>query len=197
MKTTQVNQILMYPISIVILAFVLHLNSFAQNAFTQTGNSSITVAGTSTLHEWTMTSKDGKYQADFEVSADGAPTHLKAITVTIPSESLKSGHGGMDKNAYSSLKTGKHKSITFSLITARLQNNKIQCNGNLTICGVAKPISLEVDYKVNPDHSLICIGSKAFKMSEYEVEPPSFMFGTVKTGDEITVSFNLELAVKK
>jgi hypothetical protein len=31
------------------------------------------------------------------------------------------------------------------------------------------------------------------KMSEYNVEPPSFMFGAMKTGDEITVKFNVTL----
>jgi polyisoprenoid-binding protein YceI len=103
----------------------------------------------------------------------------------------------MDKNAYSSLKTNKFKTITFSLVTASIANNKIQCTGNLTIGGVTKQISLDADYKVKPDHSLVCTGSKTFKMSEYQIEPPSFMFGTVKTGDEITISFSIDFAPLK
>jgi len=35
---------------------------------------------------------------------------------------------------------------------------------------------------------------KKIKMSDYGIDPPSFMFGTVKTGDEMTVSFNVNLA---
>jgi len=30
-------------------------------------------------------------------------------------------------------------------------------------------------------------------MSEFNVEPPSFMFGAMKTGDEIIVKFSLTL----
>jgi hypothetical protein len=35
------------------------------------------------------------------------------------------------------------------------------------------------------------------KMSDFQVEAPSFMFGSVKTGDEITISFNIDLQTAK
>jgi hypothetical protein len=35
------------------------------------------------------------------------------------------------------------------------------------------------------------------KMSDFQVEAPSFMFGSVKTGDEITISFNIDLTAVK
>ena len=44
---------------------------------------------------------------------------------------------------------------------------------------------------------LHCTGSKTFKMSEYQVEPPTFMFGNGKDGDEITVTFNVDLSLVK
>jgi hypothetical protein len=34
-------------------------------------------------------------------------------------------------------------------------------------------------------------------MTEYNVEPPTFMFGSVKTGDEINVIFDLAFAPVK
>jgi len=34
-------------------------------------------------------------------------------------------------------------------------------------------------------------------MTDFKVEPPSFMFGTIKTGDEITVSFEAVLSTNK
>jgi hypothetical protein len=41
---------------------------------------------------------------------------------------------------------------------------------------------------------MVCKGSKKIKMTDFNVEPPSFMFGSVKTGDEITVTFDVTLA---
>jgi polyisoprenoid-binding protein YceI len=196
-KTSQSrNRILRFTV-ICLFISTLHTGVLAQKAYKQSADSYITVAGTSTLHAWTMTSKDTQYQATFENGADGTPNLLKALTLTIPAQSLKSEHSGMDKNAYSSLKTDKHKTISFSLTTASAEKGIYKCAGNLTIAGVTKLMNIDATCQVKPDMSMRCTGSKAFKMSDFQVEPPTFMFGTVKTGDDITVSFNVELVPVK
>lgn len=200
MKNTKTNQSTGRISRIVLtclLISTLALQTQAQTAYKQTAASFITVAGTSTLHAWTMTSKDTQYQATFENGPDGAPAQLKALSLTIPSQSLKSEHSGMDKNAYSSLKTDKFKNITFNLTTASVEKNIYKCTGNLTIVGVTKLTNVDANCQVKPDQSMTCTGSKTFKMSDFQVDPPSFMFGTVKTGDEITITFNAELAPVK
>lgn len=166
----------------------------AQTNYKQSGYSYITIAGTSTLHEWTMTSLEAAIQAGFELDASGVPTQLKSLVVTVPSESVKSAHKAMDKNAYSALKTEKNKVISFNLASTTVQKNLFACVGNLSIAGVTKSISMDATCDVKPNKTLNCTGKKAIKMSDYQVEAPSFMFGTVKTGDEITVSFNVELS---
>ena len=165
-----------------------------QTNYKQSGDSYITIAGTSTLHEWTMTSLETSIQAGFELDATGVPTQLKSLVATVPSGSLKSAHRAMDKNAYSALKTEKYKAISFSLASTTVQKNIFTCVGNLSIAGATKAITLDATCEVKPNKTLNCTGKKAIKMSDYQVEAPSFMFGTVKTGDEITVSFNVELA---
>jgi len=177
---------------------LLTSTGFAQTLYKQTGESYLSISGTSTLHEWTMTSQEGKCQASFQVNADGTPSKLNSLTVSVRSESLKSGHNAMDKNAYSSLNTADHKNIKFELTSAVIIGAKIQCTGNLAVAGVTKPVSVDATYKVMPNHTLLCSGTKKIKMSDFEIDPPSFMFGTVTTGDEITISFNVNLVpVKK
>lgn len=183
--------------TIVLIITALHFKVQGQTAYKQATDSYVTVAGTSTMHDWTMTSKDTQYQAMFENGPDGQPAQLKTLSLTIPSQSLKSEHSAMDKNAYSSLKTDKHKTITFNLTTASIDKDLIKCAGNLTIIGVTKLINVDANCQTKPDLSIRCTGSKTFKMSDFQVEPPSFMFGTVKTGDEITISFNAELVPVK
>jgi polyisoprenoid-binding protein YceI len=169
------------------------LSAAGQANYKQSGASTISIAGTSTMHDWTMTSTEANYNATFEVGDDGTPTKLNAVTFTLPAESLKSGKGAMDKNAYNALKTDKNKQITFQLNTAKIAGKAITCSGNLTIAGTSKPIDVEVTYEVK-NGNLVCKGSKKIKMTEYNVEPPSFMFGSVKTGDEITVTFDVTLS---
>lgn len=168
-------------------------SSFGQTTYKQTGATTIVVAGTSTMHDWTMTSEGGNYNASFEVNADGTPSSLNAVTVTVPAESLKSKEKAMDKNAYKSLMTDKYKDITFKLTSSKITGKTITCNGNLTISGTTKPVDVEVTYEVK-NGNLVCKGSKKIKMTDYKVEPPTFMFGAIKTGDEITVSFDVTLS---
>lgn len=103
----------------------------------------------------------------------------------------------MDKNAYSTLNTDTHKSIKFSMVSATIVNTKIQCEGDLTVSGVTKRITFEATYKVLANQSILCSGTEKIKMRDYEIEAPTFMFGTVTTGDEITLSFNVNLAPVK
>ncbi|QLH33054.1 MAG: YceI family protein [Cyclobacteriaceae bacterium] len=145
------------------------------------------------MHDWTMTSKQATSVAQFETDATGQLTKVNAIVVTIPAESLKSGKGAMDKNAYNALKTDKNKDIKFQLTSAILNGNNIVAQGTLTIAGNSKPTELAVTGK--PVAGAIHFqGSKKIKMTEFNVEPPSFMFGSVKTGDEITITFDITLS---
>jgi polyisoprenoid-binding protein YceI len=167
------------------------LSAAGQANYKQTG--AITIAGTSTMHDWTMTSKEANYSAGFEIGADGTPTKLNTVTLTVPAESLKSGKGAMDNNAYKALKTDKNKQITFQLTGSKISGKVITCTGNLTIAGTTKPVDVDVTYEVK-NGTVVCKGSKKIKMTDYSVEPPSFMFGSVKTGDEITVTFDVTLS---
>lgn len=176
---------------------LLAIPALAQTQFKQqAGTGVFTVFGTSTLHEWEMVSKEGAYQATFKLNTDGTPAQLSALTVSIPAESLKSGKGAMDKNAYTSLKTDQFKSIAFTLTTAKVEGEKIKCTGNLTVAGTTKPMDLEATCKL-AGGLVVCKGTKSFKMTEFKVEPPTFMFGSIKTGDEIKVAFEVSLAAAK
>lgn len=168
--------------------------SQAQASYKQSGDSYITIAGTSTLHEWTMSSSQLQLVVAAETQADGTIGQVKSLSLSVPSQSLKSANKGMDKNAYSALKVDKNKTINFIMSSATVQKNVIQCLGNLSIAGVTKQVSVDATCALKSGKSsLICSGSKQLKMSDYQVEAPSFMFGTVKTGNEITISFNIEL----
>jgi polyisoprenoid-binding protein YceI len=101
----------------------------------------------------------------------------------------------MDKNAYKAMNTDKYKNISFVLSSAAITPSvtnvyQVKVTGNLTISGVTKKTELAGTAKYNPtDKSFVLFGSKTFKMSEYGVKPPTVMMGTIKTGDQITVSF--------
>jgi polyisoprenoid-binding protein YceI len=191
-KSIKKTTLRLLAVTVVLISF----SSFGQSRSVQAARSHISVSGTSTLHEWTMTSDKATYDAAFETSSQGNPQQLVSLIVSVPAESLKSGKGGMDKNAYSALKTDKNKYINFRLASAKIEDKTIRCHGSLTIAGTTKQIDVETSYTILPDGSLQFKGSKKLAMTDYNVEPPSFMFGSVTTGNEITVSFDVTLSLK-
>jgi polyisoprenoid-binding protein YceI len=59
------------------------------------------------------------------------------------------------------------------------------------ISGTRKQITLPVKAQRLDDGGLRFVGSTTFNMSEYGVDPPTVMLGAIKTGDEITINFDV------
>jgi polyisoprenoid-binding protein YceI len=173
------------------------LTSEAQVVYRQSGASTMAINGTSTMHDWSMVSGQATYNAVFGTNAQGNPVKLISLVVSLPAESLKSGKGAMDKNAYTALKSDKNKQITFQMVSSKMDGKSIQCIGKLSIAGTTRQTDLEATFTHREDNSLQFKGSKKIVMTDFNVEPPSFMFGSVKTGNEITISFEVTLAPQK
>ncbi len=159
---------------------------------------SIAVEGTSTLHDWTIKSDKGQCDATL-VLANDKLTGLSALNFSVAAESLKSGNSMMDNNTYKALKTGTHKDISFVLTSAVVNavdaaTYQIKASGKLTIAGSTKETDLVATAKYNAaDKSFTVSGIKKLKMSEYGVKPPTVMMGTIKTGNDVTISFNTKI----
>ena len=158
----------------------------------------VAIAGTSTFHDWDMISENAN--CDITFNFDGANiTGLSSLLFTVKAESLKSDHKGLDKNAYKALNSQKFPEISFTSSYANVRPNGgnsyvVSAKGKMTISGTTKDVWLAATCTVNPqDLSVQSTGSLKIKMSEYNVEPPSFMMGAMKTGDEITVKYNVNL----
>jgi YceI-like domain len=171
------------------LLLSLFVSAFAQDVY-KTQKASVVIKGTSTLHDWEMKSEAFTCQSSF-ILDNNKVSGVKSLTLNIPVQTLKSGKGAMDKNAYSALKADNYKQIAYTITTTKLVGNKLICSGSLTIAGVTKSMEVESTCIVNTDNTIVCKSSKSFKMSEFKVEPPSFMFGSVTTGDDITLEFDL------
>jgi hypothetical protein len=156
------------------------------------------LSGTSTMHNWTMDAKTFSGQAEFGFKPGNANqlNSLKGLTFSLVVQNLKSGESGLDKNAYKALKSGQYKDIEYKLLSATIMPGKenkylIKTQGNLSIAGVTKQVSMDVYCTVNQDASITCTGSDKLEMTDYKVKPPTFMLGAMKTGDAITLNYTL------
>ena len=182
------------------LVMWLALNSALAQSLLQSKGVTISLTGTSTLHDWEMKGAQGLGQAAFDVDGTGKLTGLSKLNFSIPSVSLKSEHTMMDKNTYKALNSEKFPNISFTLSSATvtsLGNNNYQfnCVGKLTIAGFTRDTDLVATGHYNPsDHSITVTGVKKMKMTDYNVKPPTVMMGTIKTGNDISIAYNVRFS---
>ncbi len=183
-----------FKISVSLLIFMLFTTGivYSQEYNLNNQESELVVSGTSSLHDWDITAEKQKGQLTLDQSNQ---LQIQKIKIEITAESLESGKNSMNNNTYKALKTDDFKYIIFQLIEikdiSKAGNGdfNVKSVGNLTIAGVTKKINL--DFKMNVlDNKVVLKGEKTFKMTEFKIDPPKALFGTITTGDEITIKFN-------
>ncbi len=192
------SMIFRHCVAIFLVFFTAGLG-MAQMKFTAKNNINLSVAGTSTMHDWTMKSTSGDCSATFTSDAGGNLTDITAMQFTVASKALKSGKSKMDDNAYRALKADKNPTISAVLKQAELttRDNKtytMKGSVKLTIAGKTMETELNATLKRTAENSINVKGDKKISMKEYGMEPPSFMMGTIKTGNDVTLSFDFNLS---
>lgn len=160
----------------------------AQNAYTLTINQEFKVSGTSTLHDWDMVSDDATGEGQITIENQKI-TRINSLVVTLPTKSLKSGKGSMDDNAYEALVAKKYPEIQFELIEIEtITDQSLRAKGNLIIAGTKSLVSLQVDYVIT-GNTVQFSGSFPITFTQFNIEPPKALLGTIKTGDKLQISF--------
>ncbi|WP_239023267.1 MULTISPECIES: YceI family protein [Flavobacterium] len=170
----------------------LGMTSFAtaQKSYTLDNKSNFTVAGTSTLHDWEMKSTSGTGTASLTIT-NSKLIDIESLSVTLLAESIKSEKKSMDKVAYEALKTDKNKTIKYVLKSAEKVNESTwELTGTYTIAGVSKVYKTTVKTTVTKD-GLNLQGSNKITFTEFGMKSPTAMLGTIKTGQDLTIKFNL------
>jgi hypothetical protein len=182
---------------ITVLVIILSNDIVAQPKFEVIKEqSSIIVSGTSTLHNWEMVLKN--YRCNLLLVVDNPSITIQKVDFKGISKSFKSDYSIMDKKTYKALKVDTYKEIQFvsSSLTEIPLNSKSfkgEITGSLFIGGVTNTINLLFTGEIISDEMIQVKGSKKLAMTEFNIDPPTAILGTLKTGDEVVISFNIVL----
>lgn len=132
------------------------------------------------------------------LSSDSAQVSNE-VHVSILVKSFECGNSAMNNDMYDAMKADSFPSITYELITAAVlgssqiidSTRKVTATGKLTIAGVSKIVSMTITVRQISAKRFQITGSKTLSMHDFDITPPSAMFGLIKANEQLIVRFNL------
>jgi hypothetical protein len=163
--------------------------------------SRIWIEGTSTIRAFTCTAGVVNALVDTK-SANAIPQLLigtkavVAVDVKVPVEKLDCGNGTMNEHMLRSLKANENPTILFRLSSYEIAKTSAAATGTLkgtlSLGGVQKPVSITAEGK--PEGEMLRVsGSTEILMTQYDLTPPTLMFGRIKVNEKVIVKFDLLL----
>lgn len=182
----------------------------------QPEESSMRVTGTSTLHDWScavqslsgtlqLTPASSSSEATDPTTDNGSSEPLTAISevrVTVPVEQIDCDNGTMNSKMRDALKADAYPIVLYDLESASIQPLpdssaawfQVNATGELNIAGTRRTLDMTVKGQRLNDGRYRFVGEKSFLLSEFDIKRPSAMLGAIKTGDRVTVHFDVVAA---
>ena len=162
---------------------------WTQDDYSLSDESTLTVDGTSTLHDWTVTAST--YQGSLALDNQT----FTAISFEVDVASVASARGAtMDKKTHNALKKEEHPKIMFSANDVTFSEGGDQSiPGRLNVAGVEKDVVVTASV-LNSEGKIQITGNHKITLQDFNMEPPTAMFGSIVVGDDVTVNFDLVFA---
>jgi len=172
------------------------------------GESKAVIEGTSNIHDWNADVPDvyGEMKADKNFIKKSLPKvgdELAEVTLRFKVATIDGGKGDiMNNKIYAAFKEEEHPEIVFkstepAKVTAVDKENnkfKVMAKGEVSMAGVSKLVTIQLDGSKNADGKLTFKASQDINMRDFEIDPPSALFGQIVTGEKVTVVFDLVAA---
>ena len=182
---------------LLIIQLFATVSIFGQSEYKINGsNSSIQINGGSTLHDWEMDVSE--FTGDFKPQVtDNKLLNIKKVKFSASVQDIEADKNLMESKAHNALKKEDHPKITFEYTSLkRLRNNGSNFSGKLdgllSIAGENRIVSIPFSGAVQNSGSIKVKGNLELNMTDYNVEPPSAMLGSVKTDEKVTISYNFQ-----
>lgn len=164
----------------------LTLSGFSQESYTLSDTSTMTIDGSSSLHDWTVTANT----LEGTVAQNGESISAVDFSVAV-ADILSDRAAAMDSKMHDALKKEEHPKVTFMVKDANANMGENQeLKGMLTIAGIENEVSVPATI-IQKDGTLHITGERKIALKDYNIEPPTAMFGSIVVGDDVTVKFDL------
>ena len=165
-----------------LLLFLISLGINAQDNYTLSTDSKLTIDGTSTVHDWKVIANTIEGTVKVEANAP------KEINFQVNVVDILSERGAtMDTKMHAALQHESHPKVMFKL--KEVKNESILI-GTLFIAGKEREVEILARMDASGE-TLKISGEYDIALKDFEIEPPTAMFGQVIVGGDVKVKFDL------
>ena len=179
---------------LVILVLVLFL-TYSPNSLSAQSDleGMVKISGTSTIRNWTCEG-EASVEAVASQTAPNIPSFsigVKTVKVNVQVSALDCDNKKMNEHMWKALKLKDHPNINYEMEMYSINSDltSAQVSGKITIGGVTKPNNITVSLKPLDSNKFMVTGEMDIDMINFNVEPPKLMFGTLKVGKDVKISF--------
>lgn len=186
-----------YLLTLCILFAFTHISNIPEY-YSIDSDYSVVIKGTSNVHDWQSIVEEMKSDIKVSVNEEGV-LQIKSCDLSIPVKSIKSEKGSiMDKKTRKAMKESEYPNVKFSLtgfdaVDLSRKNFESTVKGELRIAGVTNQIDFDIKGTYSSTNSIEIKGSHNLKMTDFGIDPPVALLGAMKTGDDVTVEFRINL----
>lgn len=124
------------------------------------------------------------------------PENIKELTLTIPVEGINSDSGRLTRNLHGYLKKDDYPEITFKLnrvTEIEIENGsaRITAEGVINAAGKDHTVTMTSTASLNGDGTINFRGEQELLMTDFDIDPPTAVMGTIRARDEIVISYNV------
>jgi polyisoprenoid-binding protein YceI len=163
----------------------------------------INVTGTSSLTDWTVTCAEVQDVPNMLTFDHTNPGQIQEFSFKVPVEGMDGGRGSsMNDKILEAFKATEHPFIQYQQTTPATvvstgENGvyAITSSGSLTMAGTSKSVTISCTGTLSGEN-LVIRGNHNLRMSDFEMTPPSAMFGQIKTNDDVVISYEFQYLKK-
>jgi polyisoprenoid-binding protein YceI len=190
-----------------LIAFVMTFTAFftsVQQSIAQTlkmaGSSKVWIDGTSTLHDWKTSCKGTTGTFTIPETVFGAKTgdnvDLKT-SIVVPVKMISHEKEDLVENLQEAMEADKFPTVKYTVTQASIVSSDatkavLKTTGKLNIHGIEKVVSFNVNL-VKTASGMEVKGVANVNMKDHGIDPPTMMLGTIKTGKDVRIGFDMDL----
>lgn len=151
----------------------------------------------------TGSSNVNKFKCEFNIKTLNAPISViyseqqdiiefENTTLTLENSCFDCGGNAINKDFFNLLKSDKHPHIFLRLKQIKKKHhnkNDIEATVEIEIAGISKSYLMEAQFDNNQD--LLIDGQLKLDISDFELKPPTKMFGLIVISEDIEINFKL------